>query len=62
MRNVSVSENLRKTILEIHTKCETCQFLKRNKIQCGKFPPKEAETILRDTLCVDLIGKYQFTP
>ena len=35
---------------------------KRNKKQYGKLPPIEAETIPWDTLCVDLIGKSQFTP
>ena len=55
-------KNLRKTVHEICTKCKTCQFLKRNKKQYGKLPPKEAEIIPWDTLCVDLIGKYQFTP
>ena len=35
---------------------------KKNKNLYGKLPPKEAETILWDTLYVDLIGKYQFTP
>ena len=55
-------KNLRKTVHEICTKCKTCQFLKRNKKQYGRLPPKEAETIPWDTLCVDLISKYQFTP
>ena len=54
-------KNLRQTVHEICTKCQTCQFLKRNKKQYSKLPPKEAETIPWDTLCVDLIGKYQFT-
>ena len=36
--------------------------MKRNKKHYGKLPPKEAETIPWDTLCIDLIGKYQFTP
>ena len=30
--------------------------------QYGTFPPKEVETIPWNTLCVDLIEKYQFTP
>ena len=34
-----------------------CQFLKRNKKQYGKLPPKEADTNLWFTLCEDLIGK-----
>ena len=39
-----------------------CQFLKRNKKQYRELPPKEAETIPWDTPCVDLIGKFQFSP
>ena len=31
------------------------------KKKYGKLPPKEAEAQPWDTLCVDLIGKYQFT-
>ena len=55
-------KNVRKSVLEICTKCKTCQFLKRNKKQYGKIPLKDAGTIPWDTLCVDLIGKYQSTP
>ena len=55
-------EKLRKTVHEICAKCKTCQFLKRKNKQYRKLPPKEVETIPWDTLCVDLIGKYQFTP
>ena len=55
-------KNLHKTVYEICTKCKVYQFLKRNKKQYGKLPPKEAETIPWDTLCLDLIGKYQFIP
>ena len=54
-------KNLRKTVHKTHAKCKTCQFLKRNKKQYGKPPPKDVETFIWDTLCVDLIGKYQFT-
>jgi len=54
--------NLRKTVHEVCSKCESCQFLKRNKKQYGKLPPKKAETDPWDVLCVDLIGKYQFSP
>ena len=45
-------KNLRKTIYNI------CQFLKRNKKQYVKLPPKEADTIPWDTVFVDLSGKY----
>ena len=54
--------NLRKTVHEICIKYKTCLFLKRNKKQYRKLPFKETETIPQDTLCVDLIGKYQLTP
>ena len=50
-------ENLRKTIYEVCSKCIAWQFLKQNKNQCGKFPPKKSETKPRDTMCVDFIGK-----
>ena len=33
-----------------------------NKKQYGKLPPKQAKTIPWDTLCVDLVGNYQFIP
>ena len=55
-------KNLLKIENEICTKCKTCQFLERNKKQYRELPPKEAETIPWDPLCVDLISKYQFTP
>ena len=55
-------KNLSETVHEICTKCKTCQFLKRNKNQYRKLPPKEVETIPWDTLFVDLICKYKFTP
>ena len=37
-------------------------FWKKNKKQYEKFPPKEMETITWETICVDLINRYQFTP
>ena len=55
-------KNLRKTAHEVCSKCKACQFLKRNKKQYGKLPPKEAESRPWDVLCVYLIGQYQFTP
>ena len=32
--------HLRKTIHAVCSKCKAYQFLKRNRKQCGKFPPK----------------------
>jgi transposase InsO family protein len=55
-------KNLRKTVHDVCSKCDACQFLKRSKTHYGKLPPKEAEAVPWDTLCVDLIGKYQFNP
>jgi Integrase zinc binding domain len=49
---------LRKTVHDICTKGDTCQHTKRTKNRYGKLPPKEAETIAWDTLCVNLIGPY----
>ena len=54
-------KNLCKTAHEICTKCKTYQFLKRNKKQCGKYPPKEAESISWDTLYEHLIGKCKLS-
>ena len=47
---------------KVYTKFEACHFLKRNKKQYEKLPPKEVETEPWDNLCVDLIYKYQFIP
>ena len=41
---------------------KTCQFLKRNKKLFGKLLPKDTESKPWDTLFVNLIGEYQFTP
>ena len=55
-------KGLRKTVHDVCSKCQSCQFLKRRKGNYGKLPAKEAETKPWDILCVDLIGRYQFTP
>ena len=52
-------KGLRKTVHDVCTKCDTCQRTKRTKKKYGHLPPKEAETIPWDTLCVDLIGPYK---
>ena len=38
--------------------CRTCQLTKKTKKKYGHLPPKEAEVIPWDTLCIDLIGPY----
>jgi len=39
--------------------CPTCQKNKRKVLKYGWLPPKEAETLPWDKLCVDLIGPYK---
>jgi hypothetical protein len=39
-------------------RCHTCQLTKKTKKKYGHLPPKEAEVIPWDTLCIDLIGPY----
>ena len=55
-------ENLHKTVLEVYSKYKAFQFLKRNKKQYRKLPPKEEESKAWNILRVDLIGQNQFTP
>jgi hypothetical protein len=50
--------NLRNEVHEVCTKCHLCQKTKRTGKKYGHLPPKEAETIPWDVLCVDLIGPY----
>ena len=49
---------LRTTVHDVCKKCPTCQRAKTTNQKYGKLPPKQAETIPWDTLCVDLIGPY----
>ena len=50
--------NLRNEVHEVCTKCHLCQKTKCTGKKYGHLPPKEAETIPWDVLCVDLIGPY----
>ncbi len=49
---------MRQQITSFVTHCITCQKNKRKHDKFGKLPPKEAEAIPWDKLCVDLIGPY----
>ena len=53
---------LHKSVQGVFFKCHMWQFLKRNKRNYGKLPPKQEETQPWDMLCIDLIGKYRMTP
>ena len=52
-------KNLRKMVHKVCTTCHTCQTTKRTKKKYGHLPPKEAEGIPWETLCVDQIGPYK---
>jgi transposase InsO family protein len=49
---------MRKDIMEFVKTCPICQRNKRKQKLYGHLPPKEAESIPWDKLCVDLIGPY----
>jgi hypothetical protein len=49
---------MREEITKFVSHCPTCQKNKRYKKKFGILPPKEAEAIPWDKLCVDLIGPY----
>ena len=43
-------KGLQKSVHNICSKCHTCQFLKRNKRNCGNLPAKQAETSINPTM------------
>jgi len=45
-------------VLKVCGTCPTCQRTKKSNKQYGHLPEKEAEAILWEMLCVDLIGPY----
>ena len=51
--------NMREHITRIVSHCDSCQRNKRHNRKFGLLPPKEAESIPWDKLCVDLIGPYK---
>jgi hypothetical protein len=52
-------KGLRKTVQQVCKKCTSCQLNKPRIRKLGKLPPKEAEIIPWDTVCIDLIGPYK---
>ena len=50
---------LREAVKEFVQTCAICQKTKRKTIKYGKLPPKEAEVLPWDKMCVDLIGPYK---
>ena len=51
---------LTSTVKKICSTCHTCQITKRKTVKYGKLPEKIAEAIPWETLCIDLIGLYNF--
>ena len=54
-------KDLREHVKNICSRCPTCQLTKKQHLKYGLLPPKEAEAVPWDTLCVDLIGPYKIT-
>ena len=50
---------LREHVREHVKTCATCQKNKRKRANYGHLPPKEAEIIPWDRMCIDLIGPYK---
>ena len=50
---------MKKDVSDYVNKCPSCQRNKRRIAKYGLLPPKEAEAIPWDKLCIDLIGPYR---
>ena len=55
-------KDLRKTVQDICSKCDTCQCMKKSTKKYGLLPEKQADVTPWKKLCVDLIGPYSMTP
>ena len=54
-------KGMRKTVTQVCKACVTCREFKKRQSKYGKLPPKpKADAIPWHTLCIDLIGPYQF--
>ena len=50
---------MREQITTFVKACPTCQKNKRKQKKYGHLPPKEAEALIWDKMCIDLIGPYK---
>lgn len=50
--------NVRKLVQQVVRRCHKCQVNKKNRLKYGKLPPKDAEVVPWEHLCVDTIGPY----
>ena len=54
-------KNLKETVARVCRRCPTCQLTKPKSVRYGKLPPKsDIEHVPWHTLCMDLIGPYEF--
>ena len=51
-------KGMNNTVVDVCSKCPTCQLTKKSSQKLGHLPPKKAEVIPWETLCIDLIGEY----
>jgi RNase H-like domain found in reverse transcriptase/Reverse transcriptase (RNA-dependent DNA polymerase)/Integrase zinc binding domain len=52
---------LRDEVHNVCTKCQICQTTKKSTKKYGHLPPKVAESVPWEILCIDLIGPYTIT-
>ena len=52
-------KGMRKTVEQVCKNCTSCQLTKPRLRKLGHLPPKEAEVIPWETVCIDLIGPYK---
>jgi hypothetical protein len=52
-------KGMRNTIVKVCKKCDACAHAKKRLVKRGILPPKKAEVIPWETLCIDLIGPYE---
>jgi len=52
--------DMRKTVVDVCSKCNDCQVSKKRLRKLGHLPPKEPNVVPWKTLCIDLIGPYKF--
>src|SRR5687767_4251471 len=50
---------MREQITKYVQSCLSCQRNKRKQKKYGRLPPKEAEALIWDKMCIDLIGPYK---
>ena len=53
-------KGMRTSIKQTCAACRVCQRQKKRLIKYGTLPPKQPDVIPWKTLCIDLIGPYQF--